>query len=219
MPSSLKTYRDCPLSKEGNFRLLRTFVIADFITFANASCGISSIFLCLNYIANPHKSQYMWSSFLLPFASLIFDILDGEVARRRSEHSILGKDLDSLSDVVSFCVAPSVIGYTIGLRGLLDVLCLMFFVVCSISRLARYNATSSFMENSKGKVKYYIGFPLPTSLCIVLLLFALWHLGLVGEYILLGKFIIAGWTFHPMSMVYFLWGLMMTTSRVKIAKP
>ena len=71
------------------------------------------------------------------------DVLDGYVARlNRTRPSLLGADLDSLADVISFGVAPAVLGYTLGLRGGWDMLCLTYFVVCGVSRLARFNVTS-----------------------------------------------------------------------------
>ena len=51
-------------------------------------------------------------------------------------------DLDSLADVISFAVAPAVLGFTLGLRGIWDCLILVFFVCCGVSRLARYNVTA-----------------------------------------------------------------------------
>ena len=64
---------------------------------------------------------------------------DGYVARlNRTRQSVLGADLDSLSDLVSFGVAPAVLGFTLGLRGAWDMACLTYFVVCGVSRLARF---------------------------------------------------------------------------------
>ena len=56
--------------------------------------------------------------------------------------SMLGADLDSLADVISFGLGPAVLGYTLGLRGGWDMVCLTFFVVCGVSRLARFNVTA-----------------------------------------------------------------------------
>jgi hypothetical protein len=81
--------------------------------------------------------------------ALVLDVLDGYVARLQATHqSRLGADLDSLADVVSFGVAPAVLGYTLALRGLWDVLCLTYFVCCGISRLARFNVTAGALTNS-----------------------------------------------------------------------
>ena len=70
-------------------------------------------------------------------------MIDGYVARLdRGRQSRLGADLDSLADVISFGVAPAILGFTLGLRGGWDVLLLTYFVVCGVSRLARFNVTA-----------------------------------------------------------------------------
>ena len=68
------------------------------------------------------------------------------------------------------------LGYTLGLRGGWDMVCLTYFVVCGVSRLARFNATASALTNrDTGKVRYFEGTPIPTSILIVALLaVALW---------------------------------------------
>jgi CDP-diacylglycerol--serine O-phosphatidyltransferase len=93
-------------------------------------------------------------------------VLDGYVARLdRSRQSTLGADLDSLADVISFGVAPAVLGFTLGLRGGWDMLCLTYFVVCGVSRLARFNVTAEALADTEtGKVKYFEGTPIPTSI-------------------------------------------------------
>ena len=81
---------------------------------------------------------------------------------------MLGADLDSLADVISFGVAPAVLGFTLGLRGGWDMLCLTYFVVCGVSRLARFNVTAAALADADtGKVKYFEGTPIPTSIVIV----------------------------------------------------
>uniref|UniRef100_A0A0G4HMS5 CDP-diacylglycerol--serine O-phosphatidyltransferase n=1 Tax=Chromera velia CCMP2878 TaxID=1169474 RepID=A0A0G4HMS5_9ALVE len=216
-----KDFENSPLSKEGAFKMLRTFVLADFITFLNACCGTACIFLCINSLVNPDRANlYICMALILPYASLFFDVMDGEVARWRQTQSILGKDLDSLSDIVSFAVAPSVIGYTLGMRGLADALSMLFFVACAIARLARYNATAPVLAKQDGKVPYYEGFPVPTSLSLVLGLGVCWWMGAIEDHLPLGKYLTpGGWTWHPLSLVYFLWGVLMTTSRLRIPKP
>jgi len=120
----------------------------------NASCGALSIFACLSYIDDA-RSRQIWAAFVLPVAALVLDFFDGYVARlSRRRQSLLGADLDSLADIVSFGVAPAVLGYTLGLRGLWDVLCLTYFICCGISRLARFNVTSADLTNvATGKVR------------------------------------------------------------------
>ena len=82
------------------------------------------------------------------------DVLDGYVARlNKKRQSVLGADLDSLADVISFGVAPAVLGFTLGLRGGWDMAILTYFVVCGVSRLARFNVTSAELaDETTGKV-------------------------------------------------------------------
>jgi CDP-diacylglycerol---serine O-phosphatidyltransferase len=87
--------------------MLRSFTAADVLTIGNASCGTVAIFLCLDYVATG-SARFLWVAFLLLPLALLFDVLDGYVARARSQRqSVLGGDLDSLADVISFGVAPA----------------------------------------------------------------------------------------------------------------
>src|SRR4029079_14509678 len=119
--------------------MIRSYTPADALTIANASCGTIAIFLCLDYMAFTERWR-LWIAIALLPAALIFDILDGHVARLNPKRqSVLGADLDSLADVISFGLGPAVLGYTLGLRGGWDMVCLTYFVVCGVSRLARFN--------------------------------------------------------------------------------
>ena len=110
-------------------------------------------------------------------------MLDGYVARlNKKRQSVLGADLDSLADVISFGVAPAVLGFTLGLRGGWDMVILTYFVVCGVSRLARFNVTASALaDETTGKVKYFEGTPIPTSIVIVLMLGVAQYLGRVDD--------------------------------------
>ena len=198
--------------------MLRSYTPADGLTLANASCGTISIFLCLAYIDDQRSSQ-LWAAFVLPLAALAFDILDGYVARLNPRRqSLIGGDLDSLADIVSFGVAPAVLGYTLGLRGLWDVVCLTWFVCCGISRLARFNATAASLTNvATGKVRYFEGTPIPTSVILIMILAVLYWLDLTGELLWLGEWRI-GKALHPLSVLYFISGSLMI-STIKIPKP
>ena len=105
--------------------MFRSFVLPDLITLANASCGMAAIFLCLNQASGAY-GPHLWIVFVLLPLALVCDILDGLIARRLARHSLLGADLDSLADVVSFGVAPAVLGFTLGLRGFWDELILIY---------------------------------------------------------------------------------------------
>ena len=142
--------------------MLRSYTAADALTIGNAACGTIAIFLCLDYLAADNR-RFLWAAFLLLPLALVFDVLDGYVARlNRKRQSVLGADLDSLADVISFGVAPAVLGFTLGLRGGWDMVVLTYFVICGVSRLARFNVTAAALSDSEtGKVKYFEGTPIP----------------------------------------------------------
>lgn len=200
------------------FTMLRSFAAADFLTLANAACGMGVIFACLNYLEGDNP-VYLWVGFgLLPLA-LVFDFLDGAVARWRHKHSALGADLDSLADIVSFGVAPAVLGYTLGMRGGWDTVVLIFFVACGIARLARYNVTLPQLTGEAGKVPYYEGTPIPTSLIVVGVLAAALMTGNVGAQMWGGAWEIGPWTLHPLVLIYAASGSAMISQRLRIPKP
>lgn len=199
--------------------MLRSYTPADLLTLANAVCGTLSVFACLSYIADDRSPQ-IWAAFVLPIFALVFDYLDGYVARLNARRqSRLGADLDSLADIVSFGVAPAVLAYTLGLRGLWDVVALTFFVCCGISRLARFNVTSGALTNADtGKVRYFEGTPIPTSIALVLLLAVLYHLGWIGVRFWWGHWTMFGRGFHPIAALFVLSGSLMV-STIKVPKP
>jgi CDP-diacylglycerol--serine O-phosphatidyltransferase len=199
--------------------MLRSYTPADALTIANASCGTISIFLCLDYMAFDDHRRLWIAIWLLPVA-LVCDVLDGYVARLSpTRQSVLGADLDSLADVISFGLGPAVLGYALGLRGGWDMVCLTFFVVCGVSRLARFNATAAMLTDSDTrKVKYFEGTPIPTSILIVALLaLALWT-GHVQGNIWLSGYRIGPLLLHPLVLIYAISGSAMI-STLQIPKP
>lgn len=197
--------------------MLRTFALADFITFGNALCGMGAVLASMSYMATRERSAIWAALVLLPLA-LVCDALDGAVARWRRKSSPLGADLDSLADIVSFGVAPAALGYALGLRGGWDAVVLCYFVACGISRLARYNVTAAALADESGKVKYYEGTPIPTSLALVLALGVAFGLGRVHEGLWLGAIELGPFVLHPLSAMYALSGSLMV-STFRIPKP
>ena len=200
--------------------MFRSYTPADLLTLANASCGMLSVFACLSYIED-ERSPQMWSAFVLPIVALMFDVADGYVARLDARRqSRLGADLDSLADIVSFGVAPAVLGYTLGLRGLWDVVCLTWFVCCGISRLARFNATAASLTNvATGKVRYFEGTPIPTSILIVALLGVAFRLNRIDDGLWFGAVHIGPAVLHPLSLIFAASGSAMISATLRIAKP
>ena len=202
------------MAESKRLSMFRSYTPADLLTLANASCGTLSIFACLSYIEGD-RSRQIWAAFVLPVFALILDACDGYVARLDARRqSRLGADLDSLADIVSFGVAPAVLGYTLGLRGFWDVVFLTYFVCCGISRLARFNVTSSALTNATtGKVRYFEGTPIPTSILLVMVMAALYHFGLTGQQFLGGHLEPLGKGFHPFSLLFFASGSLMVRYR------
>ena len=200
--------------------MLRSYTAADALTIGNAACGTMAIFLCLDHVATAGRGM-LWAAFALLPAALAFDVLDGYVARlARARQSVLGADLDSLADVISFGVAPAVLGFTLGMRGGWDALVLTYFVVCGVSRLARFNVTASTLADAAtGKVKYFEGTPIPTSIAIVgVLAWAAWQ-GRVDEHLWLGAVQLGPAVLHPLVLVYAVSGSAMISATLRIPKP
>jgi len=198
--------------------MFRSYTVADLFTLGNASSGTIAIFLCLNYIAEG-ESRFFWIAFVLHFVALACDVTDGYWARRSRRQSLLGADLDSLADVVSFGVAPAVLGFTLGMRGGWDVLILAYFVVCGISRLARFNVTAAALSDAKtGKVKYFEGTPIPTSVLIVALLGVAFSQNRVQDDLWFGAVRLGPATLHPLALLYAISGTAMI-STFRIPKP
>ena len=200
--------------------MIRSYTWADLLTIGNASCGTISIFLCLDYLATDHR-RYLWAAFFLLPAALVCDVLDGYVARlNKKRQSVLGADLDSLADVISFGVAPAVLGFTLGMRGGWDMTILTYFVVCGVSRLARFNVTSAELsDETTGKVKYFEGTPIPTSIVIVVILGVAQWLGRVDENLWFGVYHAGPALLHPLSLLYAASGSAMISATLRIPKP
>ena len=200
--------------------MIRSYTWADVLTIGNASCGTIAIFLCLDYLATDNR-RFLWAAFILLPTALVCDVLDGYVARlNKQRQSVLGADLDSLADVISFGVAPAVLGFTLGLRGGWDMAILTYFVVCGVSRLARFNVTSAELaDETTGKVKYFEGTPIPTSIVIVLLLGVAQWLGRVDDSLWFGVYHIGPALLHPLALIYGASGSAMISATLRVPKP
>ncbi len=204
--------------KKKPFSLIRTFVLADVITLGNAFSGTGAILAAMGFVASQNRTLIWMALVLLPVA-LVCDALDGAVARWRRRSSPLGADLDSLADIVSFGVAPATLGFALGLRGGWDAAVLCYFVACGIGRLARYNVTiESLSDKSTGKVKYYEGTPIPSSLLLVVVLGIAFGTDHVNETIWLGTVPLGPCNFHPLVLMYAISGSFMI-STIRIPKP
>ncbi|KAA1474933.1 CDP-diacylglycerol-serine O-phosphatidyltransferase [Dentipellis sp. KUC8613] len=164
--AALQQYNDT----DGHFSLVRNFRLADLVTIMNGVCGSFSIFSSGRYMLT-NDDSYLKLALAFPLAGLFFDFLDGKVARWRKSSSLLGQELDSLADLVSFGVAPAFLAFAVGLQTHLDTVALAVFICCGLARLARFNATVALVpKDATGKAHYFEGLPIPSSLALVALL-------------------------------------------------
>ena len=201
-----------------HFTMLREFHLADWFTLANAFCGTGAVFAAMRFLQEGGVRDLMIGMALIPLA-FIFDALDGRVARWRKSASTLGRELDSLSDVISFGVAPAALAYACGLQGGWDWVVLSYFVGCGVSRLARYNVTAEQLAGDEGKVRYFEGTPIPTSVLIVFMLAIAAATGAIGSNLWLGMLQLGPWQLHPLVLVYALSGSLMISKTLRIPKP
>jgi CDP-diacylglycerol--serine O-phosphatidyltransferase len=201
-----------------HFSMLREFHLADFFTLGNAACGVGAILLAMMYMASGERIHFLLAAALAP-AAFILDVLDGRIARARHQHSALGRELDSLSDVISFGMAPAALGFAAGMQGGWDAAALVYFVCCGVSRLARYNVTAEQLAGDEsGKVKYFEGTPIPTSVVLTgILAWAAWQ-GAIGERLWGGVVGLGPWDLHPLALIYVLSGSLMISKTLRIPK-
>jgi CDP-diacylglycerol--serine O-phosphatidyltransferase len=200
-----------------HFSMLRDFHLADFFTLGNAACGVGGILFAMLYMASGSLSHFYAAAALGP-AAFIFDVLDGRIARAHHQHSALGRELDSLSDVISFGAAPAALGFAAGLQGGWDAVALIYFVCCGVSRLARFNVTAESMATDAGKVSHFEGTPIPTSVVLTgLLALAAWQ-GRLGSDLWGGVLQVGPWQFHPLAAVFLLSGSLMISKTLRIPK-
>ncbi len=204
--------------KQRHFSMLRDFHLADWFTLANAFCGTGAVFAAMRFLQDGVVPNLLWGMALIP-AAFVFDALDGRIARWRKVASTLGRELDSLADVISFGVAPAALGYACGLQGGWDWVVLSYFVGCGVSRLARYNVTAESLSGDEGKVKYFEGTPIPTSVLIVGLLALAAFQGRLGSDLWGGVTRLGPWLLHPLVLVYALSGSLMISKTLHIPKP
>jgi CDP-diacylglycerol--serine O-phosphatidyltransferase len=201
-----------------HFSMVRDFHLADFFTLGNAACGVGAILLAMLYMASGSLIHFYVAAALAP-AAFFLDVMDGRIARARHQHSALGRELDSLSDVISFGVAPAALGFAAGLQGGWDAAALIYFVCCGVSRLARYNVTAEDLAGDEsGKVKYFEGTPIPTSVLLTAVLaVAAWQERL-GDRLWGGVLQLGPWELHPLALLFVVSGSLMISKTLRIPK-
>jgi len=132
------------------------------LTIFGVCLGLSSIKFALD-------TNYVMAVIAIAFAAIL-DTLDGRVARLIKGTSKVGKELDSLTDVISFGVAPSFVMYfwTINEIGKIGWLLILIYTVCCALRLARFNLTA-IEETESWKINFFEGIPSPAAAGLILL--------------------------------------------------
>jgi CDP-diacylglycerol--serine O-phosphatidyltransferase len=152
-------------------KLMITKSLPSLFTVGNLFLGVLSIILVFN--GQPERAA------VLVIVAMLLDGLDGRVARALNAQSEFGKELDSLSDVISFGVAPAFIMYVVAFNDLSPALAWIvtaIFPICGALRLARFNVVA-------GVPGYFIGLPIPAAGGVLCTL-ALFHGG-INSYVLL----------------------------------
>ena len=134
------------------------YIIPSLFTCGNMSFGILSIFSSIN-------GQFINAAWFL-IGALACDILDGRIARMTKTTSEFGMQLDSLSDLVSFGIAPAAMMYMLVLNtmGKIGISIAVLFVLCSALRLARFNVLAQGGE----VCKHFTGLPTPASAGVII---------------------------------------------------
>jgi CDP-diacylglycerol--serine O-phosphatidyltransferase len=200
-----------------HFSMIREFHLADFFTLANAACGMGAVLFSMIYMRSGSVDHFFAAAALAP-AALIFDALDGRIARWRRKHSALGRELDSLADIISFGVAPAALGFAAGLQGGWDGIALLYFVCCGVSRLARFNVTAESLSAGGDAVAYFEGTPIPTSVLLSGILALVGWQGRLGGNLYLGVWTVGPWDLHPLVLLFVLSGTLMISKTLRIPK-
>ena len=203
-----------------HFSMIRGFHLADFLTLANAACGVAGVFCAMRYLRRARDGVFLRRrrARARPRSSSTCSTAASRAGAR--PHSALGRELDSLADVISFGVAPAALGFAAGLHGGWDCVALIYFVCCGVSRLARYNVTAeSAVGGQPARSPYFEGTPIPTSVRA--------HggpgaspRGRAGSATTLygGAWTIGPWTLHPLSLLFVLSGTLMISKTLRIPK-
>ena len=160
------------------------FLLPSLLTTGNLFCGFLALILTA-------ESRFTEASIAL-FVAMVMDTLDGKVARLTRTTTQFGVEFDSLADVVSFCVAPAFMLYTLALGALGRAAWLgaFLFVICGALRLARFNVYSGVSDR-----RFFVGLPTPAAAGIVasvVLLFGSDEIGrALGTAIAAGTYVVA----------------------------
>ncbi len=157
------------------------YVLPSLFTAANIGAGYYSIIQSIQGLSGD-PSCFDRAALAIGFA-VLFDSVDGFIARMTNTASDFGRELDSLADVITFGVAPSLLAYIWGFRMLpgsahihlrenvlhAGVFACFLFVICGASRLARFNISVNPQPRNPGRPgrKYFVGMPIPAGAGVI----------------------------------------------------
>jgi CDP-diacylglycerol--serine O-phosphatidyltransferase len=157
------------------------FLLPAMMTSANLLCGYYAV--VASVVGTPEDFNHAAKAIGI---AIIFDSLDGRVARLTGSNTEFGVQFDSLADVVSFGVAPAVLAYSWGVRSVANLdsgalrqlghfgwLCCLAFLICCAWRLARFNVQGM----APGGSKYFVGMPTPASAGVIASIVHAFHVG------------------------------------------
>lgn len=150
-------------------RMIGIYDYTVILTYGNAMFSIIGMYLAIN-------NQLMGAIICLALSG-ICDMFDGMVAnlkQRTKSEKRYGIQIDSLADLISFGVFPSVLGYAVGLKHISYLPLFIFYILAALIRLAYYNVTEEEREESdSGKREYYEGLPVTSNAALIPFIFFL----------------------------------------------
>ncbi len=167
-----KDFRRATLQKPGSL----LFLLPNLFTVSSIFCGFYAI---IQVVDGSWESRFFRAAIAIIFA-VIFDSVDGRVARMTKTQTEFGIQLDSLADIISFGLAPAMIMYKWALEpfGLIGMLTAFVYIACGTLRLARFNVIAT---REKRPPKYFIGLPIPMAAMFLVSLVLLHHRSGGGE--------------------------------------
>ena len=158
------------------------YILPSIFTAGNIAAGYYAILQSIRGSAWKDPAAFDRAALAIVFA-ILFDGLDGRIARLTNTQSSFGRELDSLADVITFGVAPSLLAYLWGVRQVVPsaypevearlmhfgmVICFLF-LICGTCRLARFNVTTDPQPRNPGRPgrKYFVGMPIPAGAGVI----------------------------------------------------
>ena len=156
------------------------YILPSLFTSGNMGAGFYAIVQVLYYAITNEHWHLDHAAIAIGFA-VLFDGLDGRIARMTGTSSDFGRELDSLADVITFGVAPAMLAWAWGFHGIPPVwlgsikltqlggIACFLFLVAGASRLARFNITSNPQPSNPGRPgkKYFVGMPIPAGAGVI----------------------------------------------------